>query len=96
MSIKVTVTRIIDGDTFVVSPGWEWQTKHGDRIRPTKLCAPEIDEDEGEEAAEKLADLILDESVELRNAVRIDRGRLVCDVYYDGQELVDYFPEYEC
>jgi len=42
-----------------------------------------------------LSRLILGEEVDLRAAHKVDRGRLVCDVYYKGQYLADYFPEYQ-
>ncbi|RLB91134.1 MAG: thermonuclease family protein, partial [Deltaproteobacteria bacterium] len=43
----------------------------------------------------KLSNLILGKTVELGNAYRIDRGRLVCDVYYQGRNLADYFSAYQ-
>lgn len=36
------VTKIIDGDTFEVSPNWEWDGKSGNVVRPTGFDAPEI------------------------------------------------------
>ena len=89
------VTKIIDGDTFEVSPRWEWDGEDGDRIRPTKYNAPELNALAGALARQKLTKLILGETVELSGAVTRDRGRLVCDVFVRGQHLADYFPEYK-
>lgn len=89
------VTRIIDGDTFEVSPNWKWNGDSGSRVRPTGYNAPELEKYGGQAAKEKLASLILGEQVDLRNAHRIDRGRLVCDVYFKGKNLADYFPDYQ-
>jgi len=88
------VTSIIDGDTFEVTPQWKWNNQTGNRVRPTGYNAPEIDAAGGQTAKSKLTKLILGEQVELSTAYRIDHDRLVCDVYYNGKYLADYFPEY--
>lgn len=89
------VTNVIDGDTFDVSPQWKWNGQNGSRIRPTGYDAPELQAYGGQAAKDKLTRLVLGKSVELRAAHRIDRGRLVCDVYFGGNNLADYFPEYQ-
>jgi len=90
-----TVTAIIDGDTFEVTPRWKWNGDTGTRVRPTGYNAPELHTYGGQAAKEKLSRLILGEEVELGTAYRVDRGRLVCDVYFRGKNLADYFPEYQ-
>ena len=92
---EFTVISIIDGDTFDVSPQWKWNGQSGSRIRPTGYDAPELGTYGGQAAKQKLRDLILGKKVELRAAHKVDRGRLVCDVYYQGKYLADYFPEYQ-
>lgn len=87
------VAKIIDGDTFDVSPTWKWSEKEGTRVRPTGYNASEMDTYNGQLAKEKLSKLILGKEVELNAAYRIDRGRLVCDVYFRGNYLADYFPD---
>jgi endonuclease YncB( thermonuclease family) len=89
------VTSIIDGDTFDVSPEWKWNNQKDSRVRPTGYDAPELNEYGGQAAKDKLTKLILGKQVELRTAYKIDRGRLVCDVYYQGRNLANYFPEYQ-
>jgi endonuclease YncB( thermonuclease family) len=88
------VVQVIDGDTFDVSPEWQWERQQGSRVRPAGYDAPEINAYGGVTAKEKLAKLVLGKTVEIRSAHRIDRGRLVCDVYFGGYGLADYFPEY--
>ena len=88
------VMSVIDGDTFGVA-GWEWNGQKGDRVRPTGYDAPELGTPQGQQAKHKLGRLILGKNVELRKAHRIDRGRLVCDVYFQGRYLADYFQEYQ-
>jgi endonuclease YncB( thermonuclease family) len=91
---KFKVTKIIDGDTFDVSPNWKWKENEGTRVRPTGYDAPELKTHTGQIAKNRLLNLILGKEVEFNVAHRIDRGRLVCDVYFMGNYLADYFPEY--
>ncbi len=89
------VTSIVDGDTFDVSPQWRWNGTEGIRVRPTGYDAPEMNTMAGHSAKDKLSRLILGQQVELGNAYKVDRGRIVCDVYYKGKNLSAYFPEYQ-
>lgn len=88
------VTEVVDGDTFKVSHNWEWNGRSGDTVRLGGYNTPEQDKPGYEEAKEKLRGLILNKWVDIRNYQTIDRGRLVADVYYNGKNLADYFPEY--
>jgi endonuclease YncB( thermonuclease family) len=88
------VGSVIDGDTFEVSGGWQWNGQSGERVRPTGYNAPELHQSGGQAAKNKLTRLILGKVVEIRRAHRVDRGRLVSDVYFEGRNLADYFPEY--
>ncbi len=90
-----TVSKVIDGDTFEVANGWKWNGESGTRVRPTGFNAPELHADGGLTAKRKLERLILGQQVDLRSAHRVDRGRLVCDVYFGGKNLADYFPGYQ-
>lgn len=90
-----TVTAIVDGDTFDVSPNWQWGGQTGSRVRPAGYDATELNIFGGQSAKDKLSNLILGQQVELREAHTIDRGRLVCDVYYQNRNLASYFPEYK-
>jgi endonuclease YncB( thermonuclease family) len=88
------VTQVVDGDTFDVTPDWQWSGQTGSRVRPTGYDAPEIDAPGGQVAKAKLERLILGKQVELGAGSKVDRGRLVCDVLLNGKDLADYFPEY--
>ena len=89
------VSEIVDGDTFKVKNGWKWDEKKGDTVRPTGYDTPEKGETGYEQAKQKLENLILDKTVDIRSAKTIDEwGRLVADVYYNGKNLADYFPKY--
>lgn len=88
------VVNVIDGDTFDVSPDWRLGGQTGSRIRPTGYDAPEFSTHSGKVAKEKLEQIVLGGTVQLGSAYRIDRGRLVCEVFIQGHNLADYFPEY--
>ena len=87
-----TVTQIIDGDTFDVSPRWVWNGQTGTRVRPTGYDTPEIRAPFSALATSRLRQLIGGKTVELRNGHTIDRGRLVCEVIVNGRYLASYFP----
>lgn len=89
------VVEVIDGDTFRVSPPWQWQGRRGDIVRVLGYDAPEEGEPGYWEAKDKLTRLIFGKEVELRDPVRITYGRLLCEVYVGGRNLADFFPEYQ-
>ena len=89
-----TVTEIVDGDTFKISPGWKWNNNKGDTIRPTGYDTPERGEEGFEETTERLQQLILGKEVELGNPIRMSYHRLLVDVFFEGKHLREYFPEY--
>lgn len=89
-----TITNIIDGDTFDISPGWSWQNQTGTRVRPTGYDAPEMKTLAGILAKTEVGKMLSGQQVELRTAYKVDRGRLVCDVYFRGVELSSYFKKW--
>ena len=89
------VTKVTDGDTFEVTPNWKWDNQQGDIVRANGYNTPERGDVGYEEAKDKLRRLILGEDVELRDPIKITFVRLLCDVYYKGSNLADYFPEYK-
>ena len=93
MGLKVT--NIVDANTFEVFPPWRWEGQSGIRVRPTGYNTPEEGQPGYERAKERLGELILGREVELKNFADIDCDRLVCDVYFNGKNLADYFPEYK-
>ena len=97
MASLFEVSEVVDGDTFKVKNGWKWdeKKKKGDTIRPTGYDTPEKGEPGYEEAKQKLKNLILGKTVDIRSAKTVDEwGRLVADVYYNSKNLADYFPKY--
>lgn len=84
-----TVVSVVDGDTFDVTPRWEWHGQSGTRVRIAGYDAPESYQYGGAAATNRLRSLILDRPVELREAHRVDRGRLVADVYLRGLSLAE-------
>lgn len=92
MSFKVIKT--VDGDTFEVSPNWTWDGQNGSVVRPIGYDTPELGQPGYQTAKDKLVGLVLGKYVELKNVAKITYRRLLCDVYYDGKNLADYFAEY--
>ena len=90
-----TAISIIDGDTFEVSPQWQWNGETGTRVRPTGYDAPELHAFGGQTAKSKLSRLIYGQQVDLQTAYKVDHGRLVCDVFFGNRNLADYFHEYQ-
>ncbi|MFC1916185.1 thermonuclease family protein [Chloroflexota bacterium] len=84
------VKKVLDGNTFTVTSNWNWQNQQGNRVRLTGYDTPELHEIGGQRAKEKLTQLVLGKMVDLRKAYSVDRGRLVCDVYFQGSKLADY------
>ena len=89
------VIDVIDGDTFVVTPNWEWDEETGNAVRPVGYNTPEQGESGFDEAKEKLGLLINDKDVDLVDPIKLSFGRLLCTVLLNGKDLAEYFPEYQ-
>jgi len=89
------VTSIIDGDTFEVSPEWKWNGEAGTGVRPAGYDAPELHTVKGQKAKDALSELINGQHVELRTAYKVDRCRLVCEVFIGSRNLAEFFPSIE-
>ena len=91
---KHKAVKIIDGDTFDVTPKWKFRGKTGNRIRIADYDAHEMGTFLGEVERDALSAVILGEMVKLARAYKIDRGRLVCDVLTDdGENLAEFLTE---
>jgi endonuclease YncB( thermonuclease family) len=88
------VTKIINGETFQVTPGWEWDNATGDRVILKGFRPPERGQPGYEEACEKLRGLILNQQVELKPE-KIIHGSLVCEVFIKDVNLATHFPEFK-
>jgi endonuclease YncB( thermonuclease family) len=62
------VSEIIDGDTFKVIKSGKWDNKTGNTVRPTGYNTPEENERGYEEVKKRLSNLILNETVDIKNA----------------------------
>lgn len=86
-----TVTEVADQNTLVVSPGWVWQGQRGNRICPAGFDTQELGSQDGAEAKVHPQQFLKGKVVMISSAFRIDRGRLICEVYLDGHLLTSYF-----
>jgi endonuclease YncB( thermonuclease family) len=88
------IESVIDGNTFEVSPPWEFDGETGKLVQATGYDAPKSGK--GAIAAEqKLSILMQNKNVELESPQGIEGGKLLCEVYFQGINLADYFPEYK-
>jgi endonuclease YncB( thermonuclease family) len=89
-----TVFSVVDGRTFEVTPAWRWMDQTGTYVEATGYDPPRMSEEGGREAREKLTNLLLGKQVELRKPQEVRRGILICDVYFAGLCLAEFFPEF--
>lgn len=89
-----TVVAVIDGNTFEVSPKWEFGDEAGTLVQAKGYTAPKAGR--GALAVEqKLSGLIHNKKVELGSPDGVQRNRLVCEVYYRGINVAEYFSAYQ-
>ncbi len=89
-----TVTSVIDGNTFEVSPNWNWNDRTGSIVRANGYDAPALGEPGYQAAKNKMAELVLNGQVKLTKMLGFSSDRLLCDVEYNSLNLADYFYEY--
>ena len=80
--LRCTVSRVIDGDTFVC--------KSGDTIRLAGINAPELDEHYGQESYEVLRDIIDNEVVWLHITGKGYYGRTIAYTYYNSIDISEH------
>ena len=92
---QFTVKEVVDGDTFSVAGGWTYKSNSGEFVRPLGYDTPEARQPGYAEAKAKLVALIQGKIVDINEVASIDvYERLLANVYYNGKNLADYFPEY--
>ncbi len=92
--LKHRVIQVINGDSFIVSPPWEFKKKKGLRVQCTGYNKPERHNPGYQEAKKKLKEIVLNKEINLK-PIRLSQGRLLCAVYIDGKNVADFFPEYQ-
>jgi hypothetical protein len=91
-----TVIRVINGNTFEVSPQWDWNGRTGSVVKANGYDVPDQQGGPGYQTAkDKLEKLLLNEQVELVKPLPLPSGPLLADVIYKGLNLADYFYEYK-
>lgn len=88
------VEAVVDGNTLIISPPWKLDNETGDKIIATGYNPPKSGA-EAMKAEQKLSIMVQNKQIELAEPKGIERGKLVCDVYFNGMNLADYFPEYK-
>jgi hypothetical protein len=88
------VTAVIDGNTFEVSPKWEFDGQKGNAVFAKGYSAPK----RGKEAMkleQNISILILNKKVELGMPDGVEDDKLVCEVYFEGRNIASYFSQYK-
>lgn len=86
------VTSVIDSNTIKVD-GWNWNNKEGNLVKIRGYKPPV---GQGQYLKNRLSSLVLNNHVELVNArfVYDKDDIIICDVYLNGVNVAQYFPEY--
>ena len=88
------VEAVYDGNTIEVSPKWEFEGTKGDIVVATGYDPPKKGKP-GMSAEQKLSILVHNKKVELGTPEGLDGKKLVCEVFFNGINLADYFSEYK-
>ncbi len=94
MQERFEVTKILDGNTFEVTPFWEWQDENGNRVQATGYEPPAAGEPGYEAMQNSLMELLFGERVALTDPEAIKDDALVCTLQVNGQNLAEHFPGY--
>ena len=93
------VKEIINAGEICVSPNWLHQRKTGNRVRVLGFFPPTDEREYGFSfAKKKLTALLHEKKIELFNPTFIDKygeDILFCNVYLDGSDIKNYFPEFK-
>lgn len=89
-----TVTKIVDRGTVSVSPNWKWENYEGNVVKiagfSSSVSSPGLDSF----AIGKLQTLILNKAVQLKNPVQVDDTSIVCSIFLNDVDILNYFPEF--
>jgi|GEM_PF-635795 len=88
------VVGIIDGNTLQISPNWKLgDSATGDTVKVAGYDAPKT----GKRALaieQKLSVMLQNKTIQLDKPGGVENGKLVCNVYFKGVNLSDYFQEF--
>lgn len=88
-----TVSSVRGDGNLRVKYGWKVGNKKGAFIKPAGCTGAEPGSASYHRNKKRLYELILGKQVQVGEVVKLDRGSLVCRVYYEGRDLAEYFPE---
>ena len=93
--MKLEVKSVITPDSFELKSPWEFDDESGYIVVIRGINTTQASEKEIPRARERLSKLILNKRIQLKNPTLLSRGKVYCDVYFKGENIVDYFPEYQ-
>ncbi len=88
------VVEICGPNLLKTKENWEYNGSKGNIIRVTGYKANKLSEREKITIEKRLKYLVLNKSVELRKIHRVNENILECDVYVNGLNVSEYFPDF--
>jgi hypothetical protein len=89
------VEGIIDGNTFEVSPRWKSEDgATGNLVQAVGYDAPKSGK-EAMNVEQRLSIMLQNKKVQLGTPHGVKDDKLLCDMYFNGANLADYFSEYK-
>jgi hypothetical protein len=89
------VEGIIDGNTFEVSPRWKLEDgATGNLVHAVGYDAPKSGK-EAMNVEQRLSIMLQNKKVQLGTPHGVQDDKLLCDVYFNGVNLADYFSGYK-
>jgi hypothetical protein len=86
---------IIDGNTFEVSPRWKLEDGvTGNLVQAVGYDAPKSGK-EAMNVEQRLSIMLQNKKVQLGTPHGVQDDKLLCDVYFNGVNLADYFSHYK-
>ncbi len=89
------VVEIIDSNILRIEPGWKHQSQYGTLIKINGYKISKLNERQKTSIEKRLSYLVMDKCVEIRSIRKIQDSTLECDVYINGFNLADYFPDFQ-
>ena len=93
-----SILNIINGNTIQVKPAWTWNNVTGDKVRINgyTIYSQSLPAQAADDIAKgRLNTLLAGKSFILSNPTHIENDTIYCDIYLNGINIVNYFPDFK-